>query len=336
MRESSARSANGRRCGTAILNLIYDHQGGPRGGDKTFANGMVMGMAQRPLGDGTLGFGRCCRPTRSWARAAIRCCSPPARPPTATRLIDRQHPHDLFMELSASYSHKLSATAASFVYAGLPGEPALGPPAFMHRICGMDIPEAPITHHWLDSTHITFGVVTAGLYQSTSGRSRPRRFAAASLTSTAMTSRRRSSTASARGSRGSRPRTVDAGVMGPLIRLNSSCRMSTRTASNTWMCMPVLRLQRIAVLRRLPHGGRSFLRPLDQPEAIALFSRPDQARAGPFPYGRPDVLPPGLLHRAARAHGAGHPHRRLVAGGTQAHAGRAACPCPAPTPGAAS
>ena len=50
-----------------------------------------------------------------------------------------------------------------FLYAGLPGEPALGPPAFMHRTSAMDIPEAPITHHWLDSTHITFGVVTAGI-----------------------------------------------------------------------------------------------------------------------------------------------------------------------------
>lgn len=26
----------------------------------------------------------------------------------------------------------------------------------------MDSPEAPITHHWMDSTHITFGVVTVG------------------------------------------------------------------------------------------------------------------------------------------------------------------------------
>jgi hypothetical protein len=32
----------------------------------------------------------------------------------------------------------------------------------MHRTSGLDIPEAPITHHWLDSTHITFGVVTVG------------------------------------------------------------------------------------------------------------------------------------------------------------------------------
>lgn len=27
----------------------------------------------------------------------------------------------------------------------------------------MEIPDAPITHHWLDSTHITFGVVSAGV-----------------------------------------------------------------------------------------------------------------------------------------------------------------------------
>ena len=80
-----------------------------------------------------------------------------------THLIDRQHPHDLFMELAATYSRPLSATSSVYLYAGLPGEPALGPPAFMHRTSGADIPEAPITHHWLDSTHITFGVVTAGV-----------------------------------------------------------------------------------------------------------------------------------------------------------------------------
>ena len=79
-----------------------------------------------------------------------------------TPLIDRQHPHDLVMELSASWAHRLSGTDSLFVYAGYPGEPAFGPPAFMHRLSGIDDPAAPITHHWLDSTHITFGVVTAG------------------------------------------------------------------------------------------------------------------------------------------------------------------------------
>jgi hypothetical protein len=67
------------------------------------------------------------------------------------------------MELSGSYSLQLADKASAFLYAGLPGEPAFGPPAFMHRQSISVSPEAPISHHWLDSTHITFGVVTAGL-----------------------------------------------------------------------------------------------------------------------------------------------------------------------------
>jgi hypothetical protein len=146
------------------LNLIYDHQGGPRGGDKTFANGMVMGMAQRPLGDGTLGVRAMLSPDPFMGKSGYPLLL--ASGETAdgrTHLIDRQHPHDLFMELAGTYSRNLNATSSVFLYAGLPGEPALGPPAFMHRTSGVDNPEAPITHHWLDSTHITFGVVTAGL-----------------------------------------------------------------------------------------------------------------------------------------------------------------------------
>src|SRR3954447_4627632 len=146
------------------LNLIYDHQGGPRGGDKTFTNGMVMGMAQRPLGDGTLGVRAMLSPDPFMGKSGYPLLL--ASGETAdgrTHLIDRQHPHDLFMELAGTYSRNLNATSSVFVYAGLPGEPALGPPAFMHRTSAVDNPEAPITHHWLDSTHITFGVVTAGL-----------------------------------------------------------------------------------------------------------------------------------------------------------------------------
>ena len=67
------------------------------------------------------------------------------------------------MELAASYSLPLGTDSAAFVYVGLPGEPALGPSAFMHRFSGMRNPEAPLTHHWLDSTHITFGVATLGV-----------------------------------------------------------------------------------------------------------------------------------------------------------------------------
>ena len=146
------------------LNLIYDHQGGPRGADKTFVNGMVMGMAQRPVGDGTLGLRAMLSPDPFMGKSGYPLLLASGETANGqTHLIDRQHPHDLFMELAATYSRNLSASSSVFVYAGLPGEPALGPPAFMHRTSGVDIPEAPISHHWLDSTHITFGVVTAGL-----------------------------------------------------------------------------------------------------------------------------------------------------------------------------
>src|SRR5215213_9400728 len=148
----------------AHFNFVYDRQGGPRGGDKAFVGGMVMAMAQRPLGDGTFGLRAMLSPDPFMGPSGYPLLL--ASGETAdgrTHLIDRQHPHDLFMELAATYSRNISQTASVFLYAGLPGEPALGPPAFMHRTSGVDNPEAPITHHWLDSTHITFGVVTAGL-----------------------------------------------------------------------------------------------------------------------------------------------------------------------------
>lgn len=85
----------------------------------------------------------------------------------ATHLIDRRHPHDLFAELAAAYTMPLSESRSAFLYAGLPGEPALGPPTFMHRVSGLDSPGAPLGHHWFDSSHITFGVITAGVASKT-------------------------------------------------------------------------------------------------------------------------------------------------------------------------
>lgn len=76
-------------------------------------------------------------------------------------LVDRQHPHDLFMELSARIDQDVGP-GALFLYGGLPGEPALGPGAFMHRPSARFLTQAPIGHHWFDSTHIAFGVLTAG------------------------------------------------------------------------------------------------------------------------------------------------------------------------------
>jgi hypothetical protein len=77
---------------------------------------------------------------------------------------DRQHPHDLFMELAADYDRALRGSLRWQVYAGLAGEPALGPTSFPHRFSALTNPVAPITHHWIDATHITFGLVTGGIY----------------------------------------------------------------------------------------------------------------------------------------------------------------------------
>ena len=122
--------------GHANLFGVYDHQGGPRGGNKAFAAGMVMGMAQRPLGDnGTLGFRAMLSPDPLMGANGYPLLFATGETANGRRpLIDRQHPHDLFMELSGSYSHRLSETDSAFLCFGLPGEPALGPPAFMHRM----------------------------------------------------------------------------------------------------------------------------------------------------------------------------------------------------------
>jgi uncharacterized cupredoxin-like copper-binding protein len=147
-----------------FANLIYDDQGGPRGDTKSFMTSMLMFMGNRAVGGaGTLGLRAMVSADPAFGKGGYPLLLQTGETADGqTPLIDRQHPHDLFMELSASYSHRLSERSSVFAYVGLPGEPALGPPAFMHRFSGEDNPEAPISHHWLDSTHITYGVVTLG------------------------------------------------------------------------------------------------------------------------------------------------------------------------------
>lgn len=150
--------------GHAQLNLVADRQSGPRGDDMLFPSGMVMGMATGALSKrDTVQFRVMLSPDPLMGKRGYPLLL--AAGETAdglNTLVDRQHPHDLFMELSASYSRKLGERGSAFVYVGLPGEPAFGPPAFMHRLSIMDSPEAPISHHWLDSTHIVYGVLTVG------------------------------------------------------------------------------------------------------------------------------------------------------------------------------
>jgi hypothetical protein len=143
---------------------VATRQGGDRGGDDLYGNHMLMGMAGRAVGRARLGL----RAMLSLEPATIGRQGYPLLLQTGEtadgveHLIDRQHPHELWMELSTTLSVS-SGNRSAFVYGALSGEPALGPPVFMHRFSGETFPEAPITHHWLDSSHITFGVLTGGV-----------------------------------------------------------------------------------------------------------------------------------------------------------------------------
>lgn len=138
-------------------------QGGPRGVTKFELANWFMPMAFRRVGPGTLQL----RAMFSFEPFTF----PPGGSPLLFQtgetyqgqpIIDRQHPHDLFMELSAQYTVPFGDRATWFAYLGYPGEPALGPTAFMHRASASENPAAPLSHHLQDSSHISFGVLTSG------------------------------------------------------------------------------------------------------------------------------------------------------------------------------
>jgi hypothetical protein len=140
-----------------------NRQGGPRGVTKAESANWFMPMAYHKLGKGTLQL----RGMFSFEPFTF----PPEGSPLLFQtgetykgqpLIDKQHPHDLFMELSAQYTLPLGERGTWFTYFGYPAEPALGPVAFMHRMSAAENPSATLSHHLQDSTHISFGVLTSG------------------------------------------------------------------------------------------------------------------------------------------------------------------------------
>ena len=141
----------------------YTDQGGPRGANEAFVQSMAMVTAERPLGDGLhlkLQTMLSLEPLMG-ARGYPNLLAT-GEVANGQALVDRQHPHDLFMELSGRIDVDVDADSSVFLYGGPVGEPALGQSAFMHRKSAQYQPLAPITHHWFDSTHITYGVITAG------------------------------------------------------------------------------------------------------------------------------------------------------------------------------
>jgi hypothetical protein len=78
-------------------------------------------------------------------------------------VVDRQHPHDFFMQLAGAWRMPLGESTGLTIAGGPAGEPALGPVAFMHRASAVENPTAPLGHHTFDSTHISYGLVTAAV-----------------------------------------------------------------------------------------------------------------------------------------------------------------------------
>lgn len=143
---------------------VYTNQGSPRGRDKTMALGWVMPMASHRFAGGVFTFrsmfsieplgvtnGRyplLLQSGETWKNVPI---------------LNGQHPHDFVKELAGSYAYKLSENTTLHLYAGLRGDPALGPTAYPHRISTSENPIAVLSHHYQDSTHISGSVVTAGV-----------------------------------------------------------------------------------------------------------------------------------------------------------------------------
>jgi hypothetical protein len=141
-------------------------EGGERGRTQTGSINWAMGMARRSAGAGRVGL-RAMFSLEPWT---VRGCGYPdllasGEVCDGEPIHDRQHPHDLIMELAAEYERPLGPVRLQ-AYGGLAGEPALGPVAYPHRFSALANPIVPIAHHWLDATHITYGVITGAVYGS--------------------------------------------------------------------------------------------------------------------------------------------------------------------------
>jgi hypothetical protein len=141
----------------------YNQQGGPRGEGKAESVNWGMLMERHRLGHGTILL-------RQMFSAESLTSPHPGFPELfqtgetyhGEALVDHQHPHNVFSELSLLYTLPLSEKVSWELYGGPAAEPALGPVTFMHRTSASELPLAPLSHHLQDSTHTSFGVVTTG------------------------------------------------------------------------------------------------------------------------------------------------------------------------------
>lgn len=148
-----------------VTGQYTDHKG-PRGDDLFYSTSMLMAVAERDFGGAKLTFKSMLSLEPTMAARGYPNLFATGETADGRSLVDRQHPHDLFMELALRLDVDIASGTSLFLYGGPVGEPALGPSAFMMRGSARYNPEPPVSHHWFDATHITYGVVTAGLSSS--------------------------------------------------------------------------------------------------------------------------------------------------------------------------
>jgi hypothetical protein len=149
--------------GTAFVSDIQ--QSGPRGGDKLYSTNWFMATAEHRAG------------AKGAFETVLMLSLEPAtitdrRYPLLFQtgetaygvpLTDAQHPHNFIMALGFHYVYQVGEDTTLDAYVAPVGDPALGPVAYPHRASAEELPEAPISHHWQDSTHIADDVVTLGI-----------------------------------------------------------------------------------------------------------------------------------------------------------------------------
>src|SRR5271168_2402133 len=134
--------------------VVDTQESGPRGADKFYSANWGMFAASHDVGGGSFMF----QLMVSLEPATITGRRYPELFQTGETafgeaIVDGQHPHNLFMEIGAQYAHSIGNAALNLYYAPV-GDPALGPTAYPHRASAAELPQAPLGHHYEDSTHI--------------------------------------------------------------------------------------------------------------------------------------------------------------------------------------
>jgi hypothetical protein len=145
--------------------LVETQQSGPRGGDKLYSTNWLMASAERRDGENgafQVDLMLSLEPATVTGRR-YPLLFQTGETAFGQPIVDGQHPHNFIMGLGLHYIREMSANTRLEFYAAPVGDPALGPVAYPHRASAEELPQAPISHHWQDSTHISDDVITAGL-----------------------------------------------------------------------------------------------------------------------------------------------------------------------------